>query len=372
MRAPELSDGTVTLRVHREEDIEGVYEQCQDAESIRWTTVPQPYPREAAEHWVTEVIPRGWADGTSCSFAIIETATGRFCGGLDVRPQDPGAAELGYGLGPWARGKGLMTRALRLAVDWAFSPSGLDMDLLRWEAHVGNWPSRRVAWRLGIRIEGTVRGLSEQRGELRDAWIGTLRRDDPGRPARPWFDVPTLRGDAVMLRRWRDSDADAAVEGCTDPVTRQWLGGLPDPYTRETALEYIASREEDHASGRGVHWAAALDERGTTVGSFSLMGVDDGHGPGSAEVGYWVHPDARGKGVATEAVRLMVSHAFAPVDDGGLGLRRLVLAHAAGNDASRVVALRNGFARFGVERQAERLGDGSYADLHWYEHVADR
>jgi hypothetical protein len=36
------------------------------------------------------------------------------------------------------------------------------------------------------------------------------------------------------------------------------------------------------------------------------------------------------------------------------------------------VALRNGFAPFGVERAAERLGDGTFADLHWYDLLSPR
>jgi len=56
-----------------------------------------------------------------------------------------------------------------------------------WRAQVGNWASRRVAGRCGFRMEGTVRGLLEQRGERRDAWIGSLRRGEPltGQPDQP-------------------------------------------------------------------------------------------------------------------------------------------------------------------------------------------
>jgi RimJ/RimL family protein N-acetyltransferase len=71
--------------------------------------------------------------------------------------------------------------------------------------------------------------------------------------------------------------------------------------------------------------------------------------------------------VATEAVRLMVGHAFTPTEAGGLGLRRLALAHAQGNDASAKVAVRNAFRHYGTERAAEHLGDGSWADLLWYD-----
>ena len=81
------------------------------------------------------------------------------------------------------------------------------------------------------------------------------------------------------------------------------------------------------------------------------------------EVGYWTHPQARGRGVTTEAVRLAVRHAFVPRADGGLGRRRLRLNVADGNDASRAVALHCGFVEVGRDRSAERLGDGSYVDL---------
>jgi RimJ/RimL family protein N-acetyltransferase len=68
---------------------------------------------------------------------------------------------------------------------------------------------------------------------------------------------------------------------------------------------------------------------------------------------------------------LIVRHAFVPVEDGGLGLDRLVVAHAEGNEASRRVIERTGFRPMGVERAAERLGDGSVVDLRWYDLLRD-
>jgi RimJ/RimL family protein N-acetyltransferase len=69
----------------------------------------------------------------------------------------------------------------------------------------------------------------------------------------------------------------------------------------------------------------------------------------------------------TEAVRVLVEHAFRSAADGGLGLRRLELRAAAGNVASQHVAEANGFRRTGMRRQAERLGDGSFDDLVDYD-----
>ena len=73
----------------------------------------------------------------------------------------------------------------------------------------------------------------------------------------------------------------------------------------------------------------------------------------------------------TEAVRLLVRHGFAPVEDAGLGLRRLVLHAADGNEPSRRVALANGFVPTGRQRAAERLGDDTWVDLLDFDLLAD-
>jgi [ribosomal protein S5]-alanine N-acetyltransferase len=365
---PTLSDGVVQLRMHRREDIPGIIAQATDPESIRWTTVPLPYGVADAEEFALKVIPTSWANHRSYAFAIIDLANGSFCGTVDIRPQESGAAEVGYGLGPAARGRGVMTRALRLAIDWAFTDpleGGLGLQVLRWKAHVGNYASRRVAWRVGFRVEGTVRRLCAQRGELRDAWIGTLLREDTREPVTPWFDVPTLHGERVVLRRWRESDATALLESLNDPAIRRWMGVRPATYTEEAAQEFIQQRELEHANATALNFAGALSENGAALGSFFLTGrpvVSD-----TAEVGYWLHPQWRARGLATEAVRLLVRHAFNPVEDGGLGLRRLTLTAATDNIASQRVAEKVGFVRGGTQRAATRLGDGQYADLATYD-----
>jgi RimJ/RimL family protein N-acetyltransferase len=92
----------------------------------------------------------------------------------------------------------------------------------------------------------------------------------------------------------------------------------------------------------------------------------------SAEIGYWAHPDARGRGVMSEAVRLAVRHAFIPTQDGGLGRRRLQLIAAGGNAASQHVACVNGFVQVGRDRKAELLGDGTFADLVRFDLLVDQ
>jgi RimJ/RimL family protein N-acetyltransferase len=370
MRPYQLRGERVVLSVPTHDDIDRITELCQDEQIQRWTSVPSPYQHRHASWFVREMVPPGWDSGSHLQWAVRDPADGTANGMVGLALDGHGSGEIGYWLAAPARGSGLMTEAARLVVENAFHPDGLALVRLLWRAQVGNWASRKLAWRLGFRFDGTLRSELIQRDERRDAWVGTLVATDEREPALPWFEVPTLLGRDMLLRRWRDSDADSVVEACTDPVTRLWLGTLPDPYTRDTALVYIANREEAHAVARGIHWAAAVDEDAPAVGSFSLMAPGDSPIRGSAEVGYWVAPSARGRGIATEAVRVLIRHAFIPKADGGLGLRRLLLAHANGNQASQAVARRNGFVHTGTERSAERLGDGTYADLHWYDLLA--
>jgi RimJ/RimL family protein N-acetyltransferase len=158
----------VVLRRHREDDLSAIVAQCQDEGMRRWTTVPDPYRSEDAR-WFLDHVSAGWEDGTNVAFAI--EADRAFAGSVDLRLQEGRWAEIGYGLGPWARGRGVMTEAVTMLLDWAFPALGLAG--VEWRAVIGNWASRRVAEKCGFRVEGSVRGLLVHRGERLDGWIGT-------------------------------------------------------------------------------------------------------------------------------------------------------------------------------------------------------
>src|SRR3954447_26713398 len=137
--APTLTDGVVTLRAHRPDDVDAVVAQCRDPLMQRWTTVPVPYERSHAEEWLVSR-EHEWRQGTFLAFAV-ET-DGLFCGSVDLRPDGERGASVGYGLGPWARGRGVLDRALRMLLPWGFE--ALDLEVVHWQAVAGNWASRRL------------------------------------------------------------------------------------------------------------------------------------------------------------------------------------------------------------------------------------
>ena len=192
----------------------------------------RPCPRRTGsrtrERFVREVMPGGWADGR-WGFAV--EADGRYAGTVELRDEGGGRAEIAFGSHPWARGTGTMERACRLVLDWGFAEQGVRTVV--WHAHVGNWASRRLAWRLGFSFGGTLRGYLRHRGdELVDAWSGTLlstddrsAADGPGWTRRR---SPTGRSGSV---RSASGDSDRVVEAAADERTQRWLGRMPSPYT---------------------------------------------------------------------------------------------------------------------------------------------
>jgi RimJ/RimL family protein N-acetyltransferase len=362
---PRLTDGVVTLRAHTPEDAQALHEQAVDAVMLRWISDPGPSTPEIARELVTRRIPEGWRDDHEWAFAVEapdDDGTSRFVGTVSLLNEGEGRAEVAYGSHPWARGRGYVVRALELLLDWGFRERGLRTVI--WWAFKGNWASRKVAWRLGFTVDGTVRQWLTHRGELRDAWVGVLTSTDERRPRGPWLDVPRITGRAVVLREHRDTDGPRVVEACSDERTAYWLPDLPSPYTLDDAREFMESRREQRATGRGLTWVVADPETDELLGNISVFDIDR---RGDAEIGYWAHPDARGRGVMREACGLVVRHAFVPEDDGGLGLRRLGVVAAEGNTASRRVIESNGFVEVGRRRQENPHRDGSFTDTICYD-----
>lgn len=364
---PVLVDGDVMLRAPRLDDAAAAVEQCVDPESIRFTTVPLGYTLAMAEEFVTTSAAETWANGSRL-FAIECThpdGVRRFAGSLKLRDEGSRRAEIAFGAHPAVRGRGVMTTAVRLLLGYGFDEC--DLETVIWYANVGNFASRRVAWKTGFRFAGTLRRWLPQRGEYIDAWAATLHRDDPREPQTTWLDVPTIHGQDVVLRPLRDSDVPRIVEACRDSRTQYWLAGLPDNYRDDDARAYIERCRLGAADGEMLQFAIADPASDLLIGAVGLPRLSAPW----AEIGYWAHPEARGRGVMTAATALITRHGFIDIDDGGLGLHRLVIRASTENAASQQVAIANGFTRTGVERQAERLGDGRITDLVTFELLRD-
>ncbi|MFG2191955.1 GNAT family N-acetyltransferase [Streptomyces sp. NPDC048639] len=109
---------------------------------------------------------------------------GSLVGGVLLRTMDveQSTAEAGCWLEPSAAGRGLVTRAARVLIDWAVRERGIHR--VEWRVSAGNAPSIAVARRLGMRRDGVLRENYLYRGERHDTEIWSVLAPEwqAGRP----------------------------------------------------------------------------------------------------------------------------------------------------------------------------------------------
>lgn len=86
-----------------------------------------------------------------------------------VWDNDTGSCEIGVWLAADVTGRGLVTKACRKLIDWAFGVRG--MHRVEWRCAPGNVGSRAVAARLGMTLEGTLRETYALRGRRVDTEV---------------------------------------------------------------------------------------------------------------------------------------------------------------------------------------------------------
>ncbi|MPZ26606.1 MAG: GNAT family N-acetyltransferase [Micromonosporaceae bacterium] len=180
--------------------------------------------------------------------------------------------------------------------------------------------------------------------------------------------MPTgpVDGDRVRLRRHAEADVDDLAAACADPLIVRFLPHLPHPYTRDDARWWIQEGAPAQWTAGGAAHAIVDPATDRLLGAVGLGRT--GLGPGGVplgEVGYWVAPWARGRGVATAAANTLAAWAF------GHGYQRLELLTDLENLASQRVAVAAGFQREGVRRGVARGRDGSPSDRIVWARLAD-
>lgn len=180
----------------------------------------------------------------------------------------------------------------------------------------------------------------------------------------PGIPEPTLRlsipesgihdGD-LALRPPCSDDVDAIAPAFADPEIRE-AGNLPN-FGRDELLETLPYLPALAASGRLLPLVVADVACGDILGGGTLHHLDAERGV--VEIGYWLFPHARGRGVGTRVARLLAEHAFS------LGVRRVAAYVNVDNHRSERVLERAGFTREGVVRSLPKP-DGTRVDKTLY------
>ncbi|AHD20157.1 acetyltransferase [Rhodococcus pyridinivorans SB3094] len=145
-----------------------------------------------------------------------------------------------------------------------------------------------------------------------------------------------LRNDRAQLRAMIGDDAAAYAAGTADPLVRRYAH-LPEPAYTEASVAALIDGEIRHGLERGDLAVLTIVDPETDrfAGSLVLFDIVDEE----AEVGFWLHPHGRGKGLAADALELAAELARRS------GLLRLTARTLPENEASQRVLERCGYIR---------------------------
>ena len=140
--------------------------------------IPHPYIEANAEEWIAKRMEHTQRVGKEVSFAIRDTRH-KLIGAIGADNHDPGTselAEIGYWLAKPYWGRGIMTDVVGAYIKYAFD----ELQLLNLVAHVFefNAASARVLEKNGFKLEGKLRKHYQKDGELVDARIYGLLKED--------------------------------------------------------------------------------------------------------------------------------------------------------------------------------------------------
>lgn len=173
------------------------------------------------------------------------------------------------------------------------------------------------------------------------------------------FAEVSLTGQNVTLRPLCPDDAPEVAAACDDRQIQQWLP-LPSPYTLDQARWYCETfAPQRRTSGFGLVFAIELG--GRFAGVIDLKRTD--WAGRTTEIGYWMAPWARGRGLMAEAVGLLTRWVLADQQ-----FCRVELRIAPANEPSQRVARAAGYTFEGTLRNAGWIHDGR-VDLDCYSFI---
>jgi RimJ/RimL family protein N-acetyltransferase len=170
-----------------------------------------------------------------------------------------------------------------------------------------------------------------------------------------------LSDGTIRLETLAPQHLEGLAELGRDPEVQRFTY-VPSPWEEGFERTWLERYEQAHEEGTRAGFAIVDEESGTFLGLAALVSLDrDGR---EAEAGYIVSPQARGKGIAVRALRLLTDWSL-----GELRLERVELRITTENAGSIRVAERAGFVREGVHRSLH-FKQGLRADVAVYSRLA--
>lgn len=160
-----------------------------------------------------------------------------------------------------------------------------------------------------------------------------------------------METDRILLRPWRENDAETLYKYACDPEVGPRAGWPPHKNVEES-LEIIRTLFNSDRM-----WAIELKETGEPIGCIGYLVNGESNiniGENDAEAGYWVARPYWNRGICSEALRLMIDYCF-----NVKGFQTLWSDYFPDNPASGHVMEKCGFSETGAVDYCQKLQIGS-------------
>jgi RimJ/RimL family protein N-acetyltransferase len=282
--------------------------------------------------------------------AVVDADTGALLGQVNWHAVGYGrtagctAWNIGIGLLPGVRGRGVGVTAMRLLIEHLFATT--EVDRIEASTDRGNVRAQRALTKAGMRREGVIRGAQLRGGERHDMLGYAILRSDLAVTTERKIAVS---GDGIVLATLLITDQDRLRAEDDEAFD-------PDP----------DKRPKQHFAD--IHRFAVLDQR-----TEELLGAVIWHpvsyGATAAceawNIGIGLLPDVRGRGVGVIAMRLLIQHLFATTE-----IDRIEASTDRENIRAQRAIAKAGMRREGVIRGAQLRG-GERHDMIGYAILRD-
>jgi RimJ/RimL family protein N-acetyltransferase len=166
----------------------------------------------------------------------------------------------------------------------------------------------------------------------------------------------SVQDERLLLRSFTLADVADVTLACQDPEIARWTASIPSPYEESHARSWIETHDQLRAERRAFPFAIVARSDARFLGCIGVQPLPSGSGG----IGYWVAAWARNQGVATRALELVTSWAYAELESA-----QLELATVIGNTASERVAQKAGYRFVGEEANWVHATGKTFHVKHW-------
>lgn len=182
--------------------------------------------------------------------------------------------------------------------------------------------------------------VADENPEAFEAYDATFPKKEKLRvPGQLGYDGTVMETNRLLLRPWRESDAEALFKYASNPDVGPRAGWPPHKTVKESK-EIIRTVFHNDTT-----WAIELKETGEPIGCIGYLPSDGCKIPardGEPLVGYWIAKPYWNQGICTEALQAMLDHIRNTTD-----YKSLISGHFIDNPASGRVMEKCGFVATG-------------------------